>query len=186
MNAERIRLFTQIQDTGYDTISYYKELLLTDLKKDGDLLELLHNSSLSLSRPDDFVNVNIFSFLRIPDPQSVIKNFLCFELDKATSISGNSFKTVYELTFRCITHVDDVETVWGMNRHDLLAAIIKDRYNYSNILGTQLSKTTDKGYIAENAYYYRVVKFQTIQNNDLRQLQRKNLVDLDRGMYATK
>lgn len=186
MNMERIRYFTQIQESGYDSISYYKDLILTDLTKDQDLLELLNNKTLLLSRPNDFYNTNIFSFLKIPDAQSTVKNFLCFELDTVDTVTANSHKAVYELVFRCITHVDDVETPWGMNRHDLMAAIIKDRFTYSNILGTQLEKTQDKGYTAESSYYYRVIRFHTTQNNDLRQLQRKNLLDLDREKYGTK
>lgn len=184
MNIDRINLLTKVQDTGYDSISYYKNLILDDIKKDSDLLELFNNPELSVTRPEDFVNTNILSVLKIPHSQSVVKNFLCFELDELEAIYGNNHKASYELTFRCVCHEDEVETPWGINRHDLMAAIIKDRFCYSNILGPLLTKTMDKGYVAENTYYYRVLKFQTIQNNDLRQVQRKNMLDSNRGKYA--
>lgn len=184
MNLDRIKLITETHCAGYDSVSYYKDLILQDLKKDNDLLELFNNPDLSLSRPEDFINVNIFPFLKIPDSQSIVKNFLCFDLDVIETVYSNEYKAVYELTFRCLSHADEVETPWGINRHDLMAAIIKDRFNYSNILGNMLVKETDKAYVAEGPYYYRVIKFHSTQNNDLRQLQRKNLLDNNRDKYV--
>lgn len=186
MNIERIKLITSIQDTGFDSICYYKDLILQDLKQDQDLLELLNNPSLSLSRPEDYINTNIFSFLKIPDSQSIVKNFVCFDLDVIETLYANEYKSTYELTFRCLTHTSEVETPWGINRHDLMAAIIKDRYCYSNILGPQLVKEVDKSYVAEGSYYYRILKFHSVQNNDLRQVQRKNYLDKDRTIYGIK
>ena len=42
--------------------------------------------------------------------------------------------------FRTIAHQDDVSTIWGIDRQDLLAALVKERFQWSNILGTQLIK----------------------------------------------
>lgn len=186
MNEERIKLVTQIRPVGFDSITYYKDLILQDLKKDSDLLELFNNHDLSLSRPEDFINTNIFPFLKIPDTQSIVKNILCFDLDVTETLYKNEYKATYELIFRCLCHSDEVETPWGVNRHDLMAAIIKDRYCYSNILGPQLIKEVDKSYVAEGPYYYRVLKFHSTQNNDLRFVQQKNMLDGDRSKYEIK
>lgn len=184
MNEDRIQLFSKAQVSGFDNITLYKDIILSDLQKDSDLLELLDNSSLSPARPQDYIDTNIFSYLRIPDSQSVVKNFVCFELDEVDTLIGNQYKAVYDLTFRCIVHESEVTTPWGINRHDLIGAIIKDRYNYSNLIGNQLVKIVDKGYITEgNVYYYRVLKFQTVQNNEIRHIQKLNLLDQNRDKY---
>ena len=48
--------------------------------KDPDLLEVLHNKELEKinASPEDYRNINIFSYLKIPETQSIVKNFICF------------------------------------------------------------------------------------------------------------
>ena len=81
MNQERIdRLFSCRNEQGFDSISYDKRKILEDLYKDSDIIEILNNKELQAVNacPEDYYNVNIYSFLKIPDAQSKVKNFICF------------------------------------------------------------------------------------------------------------
>ena len=71
-----------------------------------------------------------------------------------------------KLFLELLAHQDDVSTIWGIDRQDLLAALVKERFQWSNILGTQLIKTYDSGKVAENGYYYRNMYFEQTAPND--------------------
>lgn len=187
MNIERInRILSCSNPSGYDSISYDKRKILEDIFKDRDIIELLHNTELEKIEaiPEDYYNINIFSFLKIPDAQSEVKNFLCFEVDDINISYTNKIMVTKQIIFRTISHKDDVETPWGANRQDLLAALIKERFQWSNILGTQLIKTYDSGKVAENGYYYRTMYFQQTIPNDLQGTSSNRLDKVGRDHYA--
>ena len=84
-----------------------------------------------------------------------------------------------------IAHQDDVSTIWGIDRQDLLAALVKERFQWSNILGTQLIKTYDSGKVAENGYYYRNMYFEQTAPNDIQNRLKSNRLDkLGRDYYG--
>ena len=169
MNQERIdRLFSCRNEQGFDSISYDKRKILEDLYKDSDIIEILNNKELQAVNacPEDYYNVNIYSFLKIPDAQSKIM-------------------VSKQIIFRTIAHQDDVSTIWGIDRQDLLAALVKERFQWSNILGTQLIKTYDSGKVAENGYYYRNMYFEQTAPNDIQNRLKSNRLDkLGRDYYG--
>ena len=54
-----------------------KQLLISD----PDILEALNNNELDIDSPDEFLDVNIFGFIRIPQTQDKVRNFICFTVD---------------------------------------------------------------------------------------------------------
>lgn len=169
MTEERLKIIDNIHNDKYDDITYDKTVILKDLLSDTDLIEVLNNKELEKldASPEDYHNVNIFSYLKIPKTQSVVKNYICFEVDDTEEIYGNNVMISKLVRFRTVCHEDDIETEYGIDRQDLLALIIKDRFNWSNILGMQLKKIYDEGKISENDYYYRDIWYKTITPNSL-------------------
>lgn len=188
MTQERIeRLFSCKSEQGFDSITYDKRKILEDLYKDSDIFELLNNKELqSMSAcPEDYYNVNIYSFLKIPEAQSKVKNFICFEVNDTETVDSNDIMILKQVIFRTISHKDDVSTLWGIDRQDLLAALIKERFQWSNILGTQLVKRYDSGKVAENGYYYRNIYFEQIAPNDIQNRLKSNRLDkIGRDYYG--
>lgn len=188
MNQERIdRLFSCRNEQGFDSISYDKRKILEDLYKDSDIIEILNNKELQAVNacPEDYYNVNIYSFLKIPDAQSKVKNFICFEVNDTEIVYSNNIMVSKQIIFRTIAHQDDVSTIWGIDRQDLLAALVKERFQWSNILGTQLIKTYDSGKVAENGYYYRNMYFEQTAPNDIQNRFKSNRLDkLGRDYYG--
>ena len=178
MTEERLKIIDNIHQDKYDDITYDKTVILKDLYKDPDLLEVLHNKELEKinASPEDYRNINIFSYLKIPDTQSVVKNFICFEVDTTEEVFNNNVMVTKLVKFRTVSHVDDVETEYGIDRQDLLALIVKDRFNWSNILGMQLKKIYDSGKVTENDYYYRDIYFKTTVTNSLQKGIAQNLL----------
>lgn len=158
---------------SYDDIDSYKYHIMKILTEDQDILWTLHNKNLenpdknNLLNGDAYRDVNIFSFLHIPDVQSEVKNFVCFEVDDIGTIRSSEILIKKNITFRTISHEDDFKTDWGIARQDLLAAIIKSKFDWTNIFGMHLVKIYDKGRTAENGYYYREIIYETTVPNNL-------------------
>lgn len=188
MKQERLnRLLSCHEESGFDSISYSKQIILEDIYKDSDIFEVLHNKELESRNapPEDYYNINVFSYLKIPDAQSTVKNFICFEVNDLEIAYPNKMMISKQIIFRTISHKDDVETLYGIDRQDLLAALIKERFQWSNVLGMQLIKTYDSGKVAENGYYYRNIYFQQRTPNDIQDRIMSNRLDkLGRDYYG--
>ena len=59
-----------------DDIITIKRSIKQALIDDRDILEALHNEEIDLDSPDEFLDKNIFGFIRIPQTQDVVKNFI--------------------------------------------------------------------------------------------------------------
>lgn len=160
---------------NYDDIDSYKYLIMDILTKNQDILKTLHNKDLEaeenringLLNGDLYKNVNIFNFLKVPDTQSLVKNFICFEVNDIEIGRYNETLMTKNIVFRTISHEDDYKTDWGIARQDLLAAIIKSEFDWTNIFGIHLTKISDRGRIGEGGYYYREFTYETTTANNL-------------------
>ena len=106
-----------------DDIVEMKRLIKQKLIADQDILEALNNPDIPLDSPDEFLDNNIFGFIRIPQTQDTVKNFICFTVDDIEDHRFNSHLKVQNIQFTCICHLDDMKTKFGMDRHDLLGLI---------------------------------------------------------------
>ena len=119
------------ESLNYDDIDSYKYIIMDVLTKNQDILKTLHNTDLEaedkkingLLNGDLYKDVSIFSFLKIPNTQSVVKNFICFEVNDVEQIRYNEALITKNITFRTISNEADFKTDWGIARQDLLAAI---------------------------------------------------------------
>lgn len=106
-----------------DDIIETKRLIKQKLIADTDILEALHNTDLDIDSPDEFLDTNIFGFIRIPTTQDTVRNFICFIVDDVEADRFNTHMKVQNIQFNCICHLDDMKTEYGIDRHDLLGLI---------------------------------------------------------------
>ena len=132
----------------------------TTKDKDGNKIEMLNG--------DAYKNVSIFNFLKIPEIQSTVKNYICFEVNDVEQPRYNKDFIIKNIIFRTVSHEDDYITDWGIARQDLLATIIQSEFDWTNAFGLHLEKVTDRGRVAENGYYYREFIYETNVPNNLR------------------
>ena len=160
---------------AYDDIDSYKYIIMDILTKNQDILKTLHNKDFEqedkkingLLNGDLYRDVNIFNFLKIPDTQSVSKNYICFEVDDMEQVRYNEALITKNITFRTVAFEDDIKTDWGIARQDLLAMIIKNKFDWSNVFGMHVSKIYDRGRVSEDGYYYRELIYETTVPNNL-------------------
>lgn len=169
-------------ENEYNDIERYKYKIMNILTDNQDILWTLHNEDLeelSFCRKDKhnkheqklngdlYRNVNIYSFLKIPEIQSKVKNFICFEVNDIEQPRYNDSLIVKNIIFRTVSHENDYITDWGIARQDLLAAIIQSVFDWSNIFGMHIEKISDRGRVAENGYYYREFVYEATTPNNL-------------------
>lgn len=162
---------------GMDDIARYKHKVMKELTSNIDILRTLHNnnfeSRLNSEHPngDMYRNVNIFDYMKLPSLKDEIQNYICFEVSTMASYS-NDFAAV-NVVFRTVSHVNDMNTDWGIQRHDLLALIIKNQFDWTKVFGKTLIKVSDVGKIGEDDFYYREIVYQCdLPNNHYNKLNR--------------
>ena len=139
----------------------------------------LNNKELEESEeePDDYLGVNILPFYLLEEVQTHVNNFVCFEVsyDMAQSYQySKSHKSLNSTvkTLNVIFHIlcdekDIVEENTGIARHDLLAALIIDQFNWSNEFGGKLMLVSDVPSTVDKHYACRTLVFQQTTDNNI-------------------
>ena len=162
-----------------DDIIRKKRLIEQILYSDEDIIEILDNPNLDPDAPEEYVNENIFSFLRVPGTQDISKNFITFIVDDMGRTPNNQVMKSQYVQFVVFVHKDLVKTKYGMARHDLLGYLIRDIFNLSNKLGPQMELVSNREGIADNDFYTRTLKFELIDDNSTKPF-RTNPYEYDR------
>ena len=169
-------MIRNIQKVNDDVIEM-KRLIKQKLIADTDILEALHNTEIDIDSPDEFLDNNIFGFIRIPHTQDTVRNFICFTVDDIEDHKFNSHMKVQQIQFVCICHLDDIKTEFGIDRHDLLGYLVRDVFNWSNDFGLQFKLAYNKESTIDGDYYCRTLKFERECTNSLNNATRSNRYD---------
>ena len=160
-----------------DDIISMKRLIKQKLIADPDVLEALHNPDIPLDSPDEFLDNNIFGFIRIPTTQDTVRNFICFTVDDIEEDRYNEVIKVQYIQFNCICHLDDMKTDYGIDRHDLLGYLVRDTFNWTNMFGLQFKLIYNKESTVDSDYYCRTLKFMAQKPNSLNKARMDNRYD---------
>lgn len=150
-----------------DDISKMKRQIKQMLIYDTDILEALHNPDIDIDSPDEFLDNNIFGFIRIPSTQDVVRNFICVSVDDIEEHRFNEVMKLQDITFVVICHLSDMKTEYGVDRHDLLGYLIRDSINWTNLFGLQFKLIYNKESTIDGDYYCRTLKFEATKPNSL-------------------
>ena len=153
-----------------DDIVRKKRRIEQILYSDPDIIEILDNPELDPSCPEDYVNKNIFGFLRIPGTQDESKSFITFIVDDMERSPNNKVMKNQYIQFVIFVHKDLIDTQYGMYRHDLLGYLIRDIFNLSNKLGPQMELVSNREGVTDADYHTRTLKFELIDDNSTKPL----------------
>lgn len=140
---------------------YYKEKIKQKLLDDSRIIHFLNNTDLDEENPSDYFNVNIRPYYLIPDTQTDVKNYICYESNFTEIDNYNTILKQGQIIFYIFCDektIMDRET--GIARHDLLAALIVDDFAWSNDFGVQLRLVSDRPYSMDNRYVMRTLTFE--------------------------
>lgn len=113
-------------------------------------------------------NSNIRPFLFIPDTQTEVKHYICYQVSFDEMPRYNNIEKYTNITFTIFVHGNDrIDKLTGIPRHDLIASIIRERFNWSSIFGMQTKLISSKESTTDNNYLVRTLVFQILDLNGI-------------------
>ena len=137
---------------------------------DGDKLNINKETGELLGEVDRYFgdNSNIRPYLFIPDTQTDVKHYVCYQVSFDELPRYSNIQKYTEITFNIFVNGKDrTDKLTGIPRHDLIASIIREKFNWSNIFGMQTHLISSKESITDNNYLVRTLIFQITDVNSI-------------------
>ena len=113
-------------------------------------------------------NSNIRPYLFIPETQTDVKHYVCYQVMFDELPRYPNIQKYTEITFNIFVNGEDrTDKLTGIPRHDLIASIIREKFNWSNIFGMQTHLISSKESITDNNYLVRTLIFQITDVNSI-------------------
>ena len=176
-------------DTPDDDNIKYKDIIKKALLNCPELLCALNNKELESELFDDDGNLlidkdtgellgevdryfgdnsNIRPSLFIPDTQTIVNSYVCYQVMFYELPRYQNIQKYTEITFNIFVNGKDrTDKLTGIPRHDLIASIIREKFNWSNIFGMQTHLISSKEAITDNNYLVRKLIFQITDLNSV-------------------
>lgn len=111
---------------------------------------------------------NIRPYLFIPDTQTEVKHYICYQVSFDEMPRYQDTLKYTNVTFTIFVHGNDRnDKLTGIPRHDLIASIIRERFNWSNIFGMQTHLISSRESTTDNNYLVRTLVFQVVDTNGI-------------------
>ena len=163
-----LKTFLEVKNSTDDTNIHYKELIKETFLNCDELIYALNNDKLKDCENDEYFGDNILPYLIIPETQTNVKHYVCYKIDFDEVPKYNDIQKIVTITFIVMCDVrDNIEKSTGIPRHDLIANIIRDRLNWSNIFGLQCKLISDKESVTDTEYATRKLVFQQTTLNSI-------------------
>lgn len=181
----KLRAYAETPD---DDNIRYKEKIHDALLSNAELLYALNNEELEselfdgnelnidketgelLGEVDRYFgdNSNIRPYLFIPDTQTDVKHYVCYQVAFDELPRYSNIQKYTEITFNIFVNGKDrTDKLTGIPRHDLIASIIRERFNWSSIFGMQTHLISSKESTTDNNYVVRTLIFQIEDTNGI-------------------
>lgn len=171
LTNDQLQYLIDLKDKPNEDTVRLKEMIKQILLEDDTLMYLLHNKELEADEDesnDAYFGDNIRSSFIIPETQTEVKHYLCFECSFDEVSRYNPAIKYQEIIFYILCNDKDliVDEVYAA-RHDLIAALLIDRFNGSNKFGLQLKLLSDKPSVTDNHYATRTLVFERLSTNSM-------------------
>lgn len=145
---------------------YYKEIIKNKLINNSKIIRSINNPNLDPDCPADYIGQNILPYYLIVGTQNDTANYICFETSFDEVPRYNNVMKMGQVIFYILC---DNKTIYdktsGIARHDLLAALITDEFNWTNMFGSQIHLVSDKPLAMDYNYVGRTLIFEQTSPN---------------------
>lgn len=123
----------------------FKQIIKEKLLDNRYLIHVLNNKELDEDEPDSYFNVSILPYFALEDTIVKAKHFLCYEIKFETNrYDKRQLVKDVQIIFNAVCDLGDIiEKDTGIARHDLMAALLMDQFNWTNIFGCQVHCVAD-------------------------------------------
>ena len=113
-------------------------------------------------------NSNIRPSLFIPDTQTTVNSYVCYQVMFDELPRYQNIYKYNEIIFNIFVNGKDrTDKLTGIPRHDLIASIIREKFNWSFIFGMQSKLISSKESTTDNNYVVRTLIFQIEDTNNI-------------------
>ena len=113
-------------------------------------------------------NSNIRPSLFIPDTQTTVNSYVCYQVMFDELPRYQNIYKYNEIIFNIFVNGKDrTDKLTGIPRHDLIASIIREKFNWSSIFGMQSKLISSKESTTDNNYVVRTLIFQIEDTNNI-------------------
>lgn len=140
-----------------------KNVCKSELIKDPLILYLLNNKELEESEadPTEYIGINILNNYLIHPTQHNVGNFICLGTESVEGVPYNDDIKIQRIIFYILCEEKtNYEKLAGAGRHDLIAARVKDMFNFTNKFGTQCELVDERESVTDNDYATRTLIFE--------------------------
>lgn len=164
-DLEELRKFRNVIDNDNTKI---KEQIKQKLIENKYIIHALNNKELEEAdaEPDDYFGINILPMFMINPTQTNVQNFICFETQYDEVERYNNRFKMQQIIFYVLCHKNNIiDRETSLARHDLLAALITEQFNWTNIFGQKIHLISDRPTTTDTDYATRTLVFQQISEN---------------------
>ena len=176
-DSKRLASYKYIVDNDNIRI---KEIIKQKLLANDDIIHVLDNKELQESdaENDEYFWVNIFPVYMVNPTQTDSQNFICFTVgyENIEKNFTNSNRKINDLVrhlhivFNILCEYKNLkEPDTGIARHDLLAALITNEFNFTNFFGRKVQLLSDREIVVDAKYASRELVFTMITDNNVAQ-----------------
>ena len=176
-DSKRLASYKYIVDNDNIRI---KEIIKQKLLANDDIIHVLDNKELqeAAAENDEYFWVNILPVYMINPTQTDSQNFICFTVgyENIEKNFTNSNRKINDLVrhlhiiFNVLCERKNLkEHDTGIARHDLLAALITNEFNFSNFFGRKVQLLSDREIVVDAKYASRELVFTMITDNNVAQ-----------------
>ena len=113
-------------------------------------------------------NSSIRPSLFIPDTQTTVNSYVCYQVMFDELPRYQNIYKYNEIIFNIFVNGKDrTDKLTGIPRHDLIASIIREKFNWSSIFGMQSKLISSKESTTDNNYVVRTLIFQIEDTNSI-------------------
>lgn len=160
----------------------YKEKIKKFLLSTPELLYALHDKDLEheLFNDDGTLNTEgewdnywgenslIRPYLFFPQTSTHKKNYICYQTMFNELVRGNNVEKYLDITFTVFVNSGDIiDKYTGIPRHDLIAAILRERFAWAGFGISKTKPTFNKESIMDNTYLVRTLQFEIMLPNEM-------------------
>lgn len=141
----------------------FKEIVKKKLLDNDKIIYVLNNKELQEAEAevDEYFGVNILPYYMVVPTQTNVQNFVCYEvLFKEEARYNNIVKYIQLIFYVLCDQKNAIEPHTGIARHDLLQALLKEEFNWSNCFGNQIHCVSDKPSTVDSRYSARTLIFE--------------------------
>lgn len=148
----------------------YKEIIKKTLINSDLMIYLLNNKELEEAEadPSDYLGVNILPFYIIHPTQTNVQNFICYETEvRELERYNKKMKLQHVIFYVLCEEKNNIEKKTGIARHDLIAALLIDMFNWTNLFGGKIHCISNIPSVVDNDYACRTLIFEQLTDNNL-------------------